>query len=57
MTQDSWTRKRWFVGYKVTGGYEVFSSMFTPTNKSHGHLYGFVIGPYRTRRKAIDNCR
>jgi len=57
MTQDSWTRKRWFVGHKVTGGYEVFSSMFTPTNKSHGHLYGFVIGPYRTRCKAIDNCR
>jgi len=57
MTQDSWTRKRWFVGRKVTGGDEVFPSMFTPSRESHGHLYGFVIGPFRTRRKAIDNCR
>ena len=31
----------------------VFKSKTTPTEKTHGHLYPAVIGPYRTMRGAI----
>jgi hypothetical protein len=31
---------------------EVFRCPNTPTSNSHGHLYGAVIGPFRTLRGA-----
>jgi len=47
-----WTRQRYFVGGKNRGGYAVFTSYTEPTRKTHGHLYGFVFGPYKTRKEA-----
>jgi hypothetical protein len=44
--------KRIYVGYKSKGPYEVFKSETLPTLESHGELYGYVIGPFRTMRGA-----
>jgi len=41
-----------YVGLVLGGGRVVFRSVETPTWDSHGHLYGAVIGPFRTRRGA-----
>jgi len=43
--------KLW-VGLKTGLTREVFRNADTPTFDSHGHLYGAVIGPFRTRRGA-----
>ena len=40
-----------YVGLK-DGRREVFRSITVPTEASHGHLYGAVIGPFRTVRAA-----
>lgn len=51
-------RKRPYVGIvfrneeKLLPLYEVFRSATEPTEESHGHLYGAVIGPFRTVRGA-----
>ena len=46
--------KRHYVGLKLdcTGQREVFTADQTPTNDTHGALYGAVIGPFRTKRGA-----
>lgn len=38
---------RIYVGSKKRGGLEVFRAT-KPTEKSHGHVYRYVIGPFRT---------
>ena len=51
-------RKRPYVGIKFRNEeklrpiYEEFSSAETPTETSHGQLYGAVIGPFRTKAGA-----
>lgn len=44
-------RARHWVGMKA-GVWTVFQAIETPTVQSHGHLYGGVIGPFRTHRGA-----
>ena len=47
-------KARPYVGLSLngTGKREVFKSATTPTESSHGALYGAVIGPFRTMRGA-----
>jgi hypothetical protein len=48
-----WTRKRWFVGLRDdTEKYEVFSCDYTPIRSTHGKVYRFCFGDYRTKREA-----
>jgi hypothetical protein len=44
---------RWYVGVKTGAKFEAFRSETTPTQATHGHLYGGVIGPFRTKRAAL----
>ena len=37
---------------RKTGKLEVFRADKTPTDASHGHLYTYAIGPFRTARGA-----
>lgn len=37
---------------KDTWKREVFTSFLRPISETHGHLYGAVIGPFRTKRGA-----
>jgi len=51
-------RKKWYVGY--TGGFtqrvpHVYSYAGSPTRKSHGHLYVYSTGPYKTKEEAHQN--
>ena len=48
-------RKRFYVGLSIRhcGQRIMFSESFTPTEESHGHLFGAVIGPFRTKAGAI----
>ena len=41
-------RKRLYVGVKQDTR-ETFWSAETPTRETHGHLYAYVIGPFRTK--------
>ena len=43
---------RLYVGVKPDLAYEVFRAAQTPTESSHGKLYAYAIGPFRTRRGA-----
>lgn len=48
-----WTRKRWFVGNNLDKYIrEAFKSDEVPTVATHGHLYTYVIGPFKTKRCA-----
>jgi len=46
--------KRLIEGAEVTdnGKLEVFKSVEAPTRMSHGHRYGYSIGPFVTKRGA-----
>lgn len=44
-------RTKPYVGVK-NGKYKVFKSFYTPTRKSHGSRYTYVIGPFDTMRGA-----
>ena len=48
-------RRPWkhYVGLNVDGKYEYFRSEFEPTEKNCGHIYKFVIGPFKTKRGAL----
>ena len=44
--------RRWYVG--ITGREHVaFSSAQLPTEATHSHMYGAVIGPFQTKRAAV----
>jgi hypothetical protein len=46
-------RAKFHVGARNEDGKkEVFKSVETPTRMSHGHLYGYSIGPFKTKRGA-----
>lgn len=55
-----WTRTRWFIGHRqragVSGGrlYDkvIFPCRYTPTYETHGREFGYVTGPYRSKREA-----
>ena len=36
---------------------EVFFSRIKPSKKSHGHLYNYVTGGYKTKQIAMDQAR
>ena len=55
-TKPQWTRKRWFAGYKGPGDLDVFPCYYTPTAETHKPPYGFVDGPYRTKKAATDRA-
>ncbi len=47
-------RKRWYSGHprgRLDG--EAFQSETVPTEASHGHLYAYVTGPFRTKRATV----
>ena len=44
--------QKYYVGYKA-GKMTVFRSATNPTEKTHGHLYNAVTGPFRTQRGAL----
>lgn len=50
MTQPD--KKRFYVGVSRKPR-ELFSANRTPTIDSHGHRFGAVIGPFRTKRGAM----
>jgi hypothetical protein len=43
---------RFFVGL-ASGARSIFTSDALPTAESHGHPFGAVIGPFRTKRAAV----
>lgn len=45
-------RNRFYVGLQA-GTRAVFTSPFTPTEGTHGHLYAAVIGPFTTEMGAL----
>jgi hypothetical protein len=45
------SRQRIYVGLRA-GVREVFTALSSPTEQTHGRLYGAVVGPFRTRRAA-----
>ena len=47
-------KAKWYTGYKAQGaaGWVAFKSETTPTQESHGHLYIFALGPFKTMRAA-----
>lgn len=47
MKKKNPSRSKIYVGCK-SGRCTVFRSIFTPTRKSHGEKYSYVIGPFRT---------
>ncbi len=53
-----WRRKRnpsgkkWYVGQKIKGRAEVFSSSVNPTRRTHGHLYKYASGSFKTKGEA-----
>jgi len=44
--------KRYYVGQTPTGERQVFLSDIIPTEESHGHLFLYVIGPFRSKNGA-----
>jgi hypothetical protein len=48
-------RSKFFVGLTKTDKRRVvFKSAEAPTEASHGHKFGAVVGPYRSKREAED---
>lgn len=48
--------KKWYIGHQE-GIRTPFRASETPTKASHGHLYGYATGPFRTKRAAIWGCQ
>jgi hypothetical protein len=53
-------RLRWYLGSvsampRITWEllWELFRCSYQPTERSHGHLYGVVWGPFRTKQGAL----
>jgi len=44
---------KFYVGCKQDYSYEYFRSEFEPTEKNCGHIYRYVIGPFKTKRAAL----
>jgi hypothetical protein len=43
------SRLKYYIGHKKGKGFydtEIFTSRKNPTEASHGHKYGYVIGPF-----------
>ena len=49
--EHEWTRTRFFIGH-CKGREEVFQCWYMPRSTTHGHLYNYVMGPYRFRHEA-----
>ncbi len=49
--------KKWYWGKFGNVHAEVFSSVATPTKKSHGSRYSYVTGPFKTKQAAVDNAQ
>jgi hypothetical protein len=45
-------RPKYYVGVKIGREREVFKSIHTPTEETHGKIYVYTIGPFRTKRGA-----
>jgi hypothetical protein len=45
-------RWRWYVGLTHDHTYKAFQWFNTPTERGFGHLYGAIIGPFKTKRAA-----
>ena len=52
MTDGTYTRPRWWVGYLHGGGREAFRTAIEPTQDSHGDRFFATWGPFRTKRGA-----
>lgn len=45
-------KKRWYVGVGHDGRLKIFTYYKKPTRITHGHLYLFVYGPFKTEEEA-----
>lgn len=46
-------KRKWYVGRLPIGlGARIFLSSKKPTKSSHGHLYKYVTGPFKSRKEA-----
>ena len=48
-------RKKFYIGKLKGKGHwdrEIFGSTRNPTESSHGHKYGYIIGPFATIKRA-----
>ena len=45
-------RTKIYVGYNKGKAQKIFRALSIPTQKSHGHLYAAVVGPFRTKKGA-----
>lgn len=55
-------RKKWYIGVlrRTSPDYKegkLFSSSSTPTESSHGDLFSYVIGPWRSEKEAFDQAK
>jgi hypothetical protein len=48
----TYSRPRWWVGFKSDGSREAFRTATEPTQDSHGERYFATWGPFRTKRGA-----
>lgn len=46
-------KHRWYVGISPGKRYQAFKATTTPTVESHGAVYLYAIGPFRTKRAAL----
>lgn len=60
-----WTRTRWYIGHRVRTTENgtrlpddrvIFPCRYNPTEETHGQEFGYVTGPFRTKREALDNA-
>ena len=52
-TEPATKTPRYFVGWNLEEGYIIFRDRVIPTQKTHGHRYGFVIGPFSRKAGAL----
>ena len=48
--------RKWYIGVKPNHHADVFAYYFDPTEETHGHLYLFCYGPFRTKRRALHQA-
>jgi hypothetical protein len=44
---------RWYVGIEKAGLYRAFRARLRPSPKKYGRKFGYIIGPFRTKRGAL----
>lgn len=51
---DQKRQKKWWVGKLIqTNRFQAFKAESTPIESSHGDLYSYCVGPFKTKRGAM----